>query len=151
VSQKPAVTLRRSATARKYKTPKSRVYRRFTGKSNSRIEAGGANKVLDDAAEQALCLYIEFADDLGIPIRERSLTKAADSILRNRHSGKDPPRVVSAMWASRWLKRHPEYQKKNMKPLATSRKNTHDPEGIKKWFDKLCACKQEYGIHDNDI
>jgi hypothetical protein len=57
-----------SATAHKYKALKSRVYRRFTGKSNSRIEAECTNKVLNNAAEQALCLHIKFADDLDIPI-----------------------------------------------------------------------------------
>jgi hypothetical protein len=70
-----------SAIARKYNALKSQVYQRFIGKSNSRIEAGGANKVLNDAAKQALCLYIKFADDLDISIRESSLTKAMNSIL----------------------------------------------------------------------
>jgi Tc5 transposase DNA-binding domain len=98
-----------AATARKYNAPKDRVYRRWNGLSRSRIDAGGANKALDDAAEEALCLYIEFADDLGIPIREKTLVKAANSILRNHHVGDNPPRTVSNKWPSRWLKRHPEF------------------------------------------
>ncbi len=140
-----------AATARKYDAPKTRVYRRWMRLLRSRIEVGGTNKTLDDAAEQALCLYIEFADDLGISIQEKSLTKAANSILRNHHSEEDPPRVVSTMWASRWFKRHPEYRKKSLKSLAASRKNTHDCEGIRRWFDKLLAVKQQYNILDTDI
>jgi hypothetical protein len=73
--------LKIAATARKYNAPKDRVYRRWTGRAYSRIAVGGANKALDDAAEQALCLYIDFADDLSISIREKSLTKAVNSIL----------------------------------------------------------------------
>lgn len=60
------------------------MYRRFLGRACSRIDAGGANEALNETAEQALCLYIDFADDLGIPVREQTLTKAANSILRNR-------------------------------------------------------------------
>jgi hypothetical protein len=138
------------ATARKHGAPPGRGYRRWNCLAESRIDAGGANKVLDDAAEQALCLHIDFADQLDIPIREKTLTKAANSILRNRHSGDSPRRVISAMWPSRWLNRHQEYKKRALKPLATSQKNSHDPAPIEKWFQKLLAVKQEYGIFDND-
>jgi hypothetical protein len=54
-----------AATARKYNAPKDR---RWNGLSRSRIDAGGADKALDDTAEEALCLYIEFADNTGISI-----------------------------------------------------------------------------------
>jgi hypothetical protein len=37
------------------------------------------------------------------------------------------------------------------KPLATIRKNTHDPQAIQHWFDKLLAVKEEFGIVDTDI
>jgi DDE superfamily endonuclease/Tc5 transposase DNA-binding domain len=140
-----------AATARKFGVHPKRLYRRFTGRTQSRIDAGGTNKVLDDAAEHALCMYIDFADDLGIPIREKTLTKAANSILQNRRVGEDPPRVVSKMWASRWLARHPEYKKRARKPLAVARKNTHNPEAIQCWFDKLLAVKERFGILDSDI
>jgi hypothetical protein len=49
-------------------------------------KSGGANKALDDEAEQALCIYISFAEDLGMPIREESLSETAISILRTRHN-----------------------------------------------------------------
>jgi transposase-like protein len=51
------------ATARKHGAPPGRVYRRWNCLAESRIDAGEANKVLDDAAaKQALCLYINFTD-----------------------------------------------------------------------------------------
>jgi hypothetical protein len=74
------------ATARKYEVPRGRLQRRWTRQSDSYIESGGANKVLDNKAEQALCAYIDFAEDLGVPIREKSLSKTVISILRTRHS-----------------------------------------------------------------
>jgi hypothetical protein len=69
-----------AATARKYNAPKDRIYRRWKGISCSQIEAGDVDKALDDAAEEALCLYIKFADDLDIPIQEKMLVKAINSI-----------------------------------------------------------------------
>jgi DDE superfamily endonuclease/Tc5 transposase DNA-binding domain len=107
--------------------------------------------VLDEAAEEAMCKYIDFADEVGIPLREKSLIIAANAILRNWHSGDGSPCTVSKMWPAHWLDRHSEYQKRSRKPLAVTRKNTHDPEGISRWFDKLLAVKEEYGILDDDI
>jgi hypothetical protein len=74
-----------AAISRKYNAPKDRVYRRWKGLSSSRINAGGANKALDNAAEEALYLYIEFTDDLDISIRKKTLVKAANSMFRNRY------------------------------------------------------------------
>jgi Tc5 transposase DNA-binding domain len=138
-------------TARVYNIPVGRLRRRFKGKAGSRIAVGGHNKALDDAAEKALCLYIDITEELGFAIREKTLVVAANAILRNHHSGRGLPRVVSKMWASRWLSRYPEYRKKARKPLATVRKNTHDPTAIQRWFDKLLAVKIEFGIVDKDI
>lgn len=86
-----------AATARKYDALKTRVYRRWMRLIGSWIKTGGVNKVLDDAVEQALCLYIEFADDLNILIREKLLTKTANSILRNRYFEEGSLRVISVI------------------------------------------------------
>jgi Tc5 transposase DNA-binding domain len=86
--------------ARKHDALYNRVYRRFTGRVFSKIDSGWANKALDEIEEQTLYMYIEFADDLGIPIYERTLTKTANSILRNHRPNANPPSTVSKMWAS---------------------------------------------------
>jgi hypothetical protein len=36
--------------------------------SDSYIESGGVNKASDDKAKQTLCAYIDFAEDLNMPI-----------------------------------------------------------------------------------
>jgi hypothetical protein len=74
--ENPKITV----TARKYNALKDRVYRRWKGLSSSRIDAEGANKVLNNAAEEALYLYIKFIDNLDIFIRGKTLVKAANSI-----------------------------------------------------------------------
>jgi Tc5 transposase DNA-binding domain len=123
-----------AATARQYDAPEGRVRRRFLGKAGSRIDAGGQNKALDEAADRALCLYIDLTDDIGLPIREKTLVIAANAILRNRRdpNSKDNPPTVSQNWASRWLSRHPEYEKRAKQPLAADRKKSHDPAAIQK-------------------
>jgi Tc5 transposase DNA-binding domain len=96
-------------------------------------------------------LCIDISDELGFAIREKILVIVANAILRNHHSGIGPPRVVSKMWASRWLSRHPKNRKKARKPLTTVRKNTYDPTAIQRWLDKLLPVKIEFGIIDTDI
>jgi DDE superfamily endonuclease/Tc5 transposase DNA-binding domain len=142
--KKPNIT----KTARKYGAPRGRVSRRFHKKAGSSSSIGGHNKRLNGDEDRVLCTYIDFADEIGLPIREKTLVVAANSILRNHYP--DPP-ILSKMWASRWLSRHPEYSKKTRKPLAAVRKNTHDPEGLMAWFEKLRAIRQRYGIVDADI
>jgi len=134
--------------ARKYGVSKYRVRRRFRGITEDSTNIGGYNKRLNHDENQALCAYIDLADDIGLPIREKTLVVAANAILQNQYV--DPP-PLSSMWASRWLSRHPDYQKKFRKPLSTLRKNTHDIEGLEKWFRKLRTLREEYGIVDEDI
>jgi hypothetical protein len=134
-----------SAAARKYRVPIGRVRRRFFG-SSSKIDTGGCNKVLSDAQEQALCLYIDRLDELGAPIRQHMLAKAANSILKDTGIH----RKVGPRKASRFLKRHSEYRLRKQNPLAADRKNTHDPAHIQKWYTQLQAV-DKFGIQPGDI
>ena len=137
-----------SKAARQFGVHKDRVRRRFLGETGSLCDTGGFNKRLNDDEDRTLCEYIDFADDIGLPIREKTLIIAANSIIRKHRP--DAP-SVSKMWASRWLTRHPEYNKKFRKPLSVARKSMHDPEGLTKWFRKLEDIRKEYGIVDADI
>jgi Tc5 transposase DNA-binding domain len=123
-----------------------RVRRRFLGLAASRIDAGGQNKTLNKDDDKALCLYIDFCDDVSLPIREKTLVVAANTILQNHQFHDGPLYTVLKMWASRWLSRHPEYSKKARKPLAAVRKNTHYSEGLNTWFKKFAAVRERYGI-----
>jgi Tc5 transposase DNA-binding domain len=137
-----------SKAARIYGVHKDHVRRRFLEKTASLCDNGGHNKCLNDEEDRALCAYIDFADEIGLPIREKTFIVAANSILRKHYSNSPS---ASKMWASRWLSRHPEYNKKYRKPLAAIRKNIHDIEGLERWFSKLQTIREEYGIVDQDI
>jgi hypothetical protein len=73
-------------TAREFNAPYTRVRRRFQRESESHKPHGGHNKLLDEEEEAILRGYIDFCEDLGLPLREKSLPKTANNILRRRHS-----------------------------------------------------------------
>lgn len=73
---------------------------------------------------------------------------AANSILRSYYENLP---TVSQTWAARWFSRHPKYKKKTRKSLSVVRINTHDIEDLDKWFKKLKAVREKYGIVDQDI
>ena len=60
---------------------KDRVRRRFLRHSAALCDSGGLNKRLNDDEDRTLCEYIDFADDIGLPIREKTLIVAANLIL----------------------------------------------------------------------
>jgi hypothetical protein len=66
---------------------------------------------------------------------------AANSILRKYYP--NSPSMSNS--------RYPKYNKKFRKPLAAVRKNTHDIEGLERWFRKLQMVREEYRIVDQDI
>jgi Tc5 transposase DNA-binding domain/DDE superfamily endonuclease len=141
-------------TARDFDVPYRRLWRRWTSRTMSLVDNGGHNKALGKAQEAAICQYIDLLEAMGLPIREKTLPQTANDILRRHHeqSGAEgPPRQVSKMWAVRFLRRHPDYKKRAMKPLSQLRKRAHDPEGIEKWFDGLRRVREERGILDEDI
>jgi Tc5 transposase DNA-binding domain len=141
-------------TARDFDVPRQRLWRRWTSRTMSVMDNGGHNKAIEEAQEAAICQFIELLEATGLRMREKTLPQTANDILRRHHeqSGAEgPPRQVSKMWAVRFLRRHPEYKKRAMKPLSHLRKRAHDPEGIRKWFDGLRRVQEERGILDADI
>jgi Tc5 transposase DNA-binding domain len=124
-----------AATARKYCVPIDRVRRRFKGQTKALSTLGGHNKKLDKNDERVLYQYLDFYDNVSLPVREKSLSKIANSLLLRRHiliGSKDLLPKVSKVWSSRFLKRHPKYKKRTLKPLAIYRKNAHNLERIKR-------------------
>jgi hypothetical protein len=67
--------------ARKYGVYKDRVRRRYLGNALSSDNIEGHNKRLNDDEDRALCAYIDFADELGLLIREKTLIVATNSVL----------------------------------------------------------------------
>jgi hypothetical protein len=78
-------------TARKYGVHKDRVRRRFRGIAGPSYNKGGHNKRLTNDEDETICLYINFAENIGLLIHEKTLVAAANSILRNHYE--NPPSV----------------------------------------------------------
>jgi hypothetical protein len=70
-----------SKAARKYGVHKDRVQHRFLEKTASLCDSGGHNKRLNDNEDRTLYAYIDFADKIGLPIRQKTLIVAANSTL----------------------------------------------------------------------
>ena len=137
-------------TARVYMISEKKLRNRVKGVP-SRLNNSNASKWLTNEQEYALQAILNRLDASGFPPRIRMLTSIANSLLRRAHQGEDPPPTVSHMWAPRWLAKHPEWNVGKGKPLATDRKNAHEPEELQKWFDLYKSTKEEYGIHDHDV
>ena len=70
------------------------------------------------------------------------VTGCANAILQYGHSGSEPATIVSDHWAQRFLRRHPEYFIHKQVPIDIDRKNAHQPESIRTWFQKYLAVCQ---------
>ena len=100
-----------SQCAKAYDVPYQRLKSRIHGRNPAR---GGHNKLLSDDQEQALTRYLDRCILLGRPSKKRYLRAAANSILQ--YSGGS--QIVSRIWTSRFLSRHPKYYKRRTKPLS---------------------------------
>jgi hypothetical protein len=76
---------------RLYSVHKDRVRRWYHGITNDSSYISGHNKRLNCDEDKALCAYIDLADDIGLPIRKKTLVVAANSILQNHYP--DAPSV----------------------------------------------------------
>ena len=65
---------------RKYGVNKHRVRRRFLGKVLDSNNIGGHNKCLNYDEDRVLCVYIDHADNIGLPIREKTFVVTVNSI-----------------------------------------------------------------------
>jgi hypothetical protein len=77
-------------TARKYGVYKDRVRRRFRGIAGPSYNKRGHNKRLINNEDKALYLYIDFAENIGLLIREKTFIAAANLILRSRYENSSP-------------------------------------------------------------
>src|SRR3954454_26203 len=90
-----------------FKVSKDRIRRRLNG-IGSKSQRPPTNQKLDKHQDQALSWYINRLDEIGVPLRYKLISQAANEILAAAHS--DPstqPPKVGERWSARWLKLHP--------------------------------------------
>lgn len=61
------------------------------------------------------------------------------------------PPQVGIHWTKQWIARHPQYFKRNTKPLDLNRQLAHDPANIQRWFNGLRSIMTSEGIVGGDI
>jgi len=133
-------------TARDFDVNEKKLRNRFNG-IPSKSEYGGHNKTFTDNQELLVCHYLDYINQTDISVRPRMLRSVANSILARNHDKPDiPPSLIGSDWSRRFLKRHPEYIKRKLKPLVCNRKNTYDPINIRIYFEKFKAVYDFFGI-----
>ena len=77
---------------------------------------------------------------------------AANYLLQQSHFDQTSvPHQVSKNWTRRFLERNPQFHKRKQKPLAVERKNAHNEEDFKEYFEKYWEIRVQKGIADEDV
>lgn len=135
-----------TAAARAFGVNPKTVQRRLRGgaSKSSRLPT---NKALNLEQEQAIRDYIERLDEQNVSAKVSMVRAAANYILAKSHP--DPlttPPQVSKSWTKRFFDRNPQLYKKIQKPLAVERKNAHDEDDFKEYFEKYNDNRIDKGI-----
>ena len=138
------------ALAKSYEIPLRRLQARWQGRQ-SKQDRPAANRKLSEDQEAAVCQYLDRLDMLGTSARLQMVTGCANTILQNAHTGSSPAPVVSEKWSRRFLNRHPEYFVRKQHTIDADRKNAHQPDDIRNWFERYQAVCKEYKVEIGDI
>jgi hypothetical protein len=139
-----------ASLAREFGAPERRLRNRYMG-APSKLENNNAVERLSDSQDLAVMKTLDRLEDCGLHARPAMLTSIANAVLRASEGIQFNHSCVSKMWASRWLKRFPQYKIIIAAPLAIERKNAHDPNILQKWFDGFHKIITEKGILPSDI
>ena len=98
-----------ATVAQQFWCPEQRLRARWKGRLPCTAREP-TNRKLSSAQELAICQYLDRLDQIGIAARENMLPSAANAFLCRTHSDPNtPPTVIGQHWASRFLKRHPQF------------------------------------------
>ena len=84
----------------------------------------------------------------GLHARQRHIERVANSILSRREQ---PELPISAVWATRFLQRYPEYFVRTQRTINIERKEAHNREDIKKFYEKWDSTIKKHSIAPSDI
>lgn len=133
--------------AEKFAIPYYRLYARANGRL-SRSNRPSVNLRLNPTEELALCRYLNIMEEAGLYARYYHIKRTANSILSRRP---EPELPISSAWATRFLKRHPEYHIRRQRTLDIKRKEAHNQRDIKVFFKRWKAVLDKYAIKPADI
>jgi hypothetical protein len=135
-------------TARDFDVPYQRLKARWNGRK-SKFQPRFCGRKLDPAQEKALCDWIDYNDQNGMPVKRAQILVTAASILQQSNPS-EPPNI-GEKWLKRWLERHPEYRTRRRKSLDIERLLAQDKTLIQEWFSRYQAAIKQYGIQPQDL
>ena len=134
----PTLSLR--AAAEIYSVHHTKLSRRQRGKQSRRDITANSRK-LTDLEESVIVQYILDLDSKGFPPRLSGVEDMADRLLAERDAGR-----VGALWAHRFVKRHPELTTRFNRKYDYQRAQCEDPEIIRGWFALMRNIIARYSI-----
>ncbi len=140
----------RAEIAREFRVPYDRLRSRLRGYQSKTAVRGLHNRALKPDQESALRQYLTTVDQLGLSARLHMVQSTANALRAQDFARWNPPPLLDARWAKRWLDRQPDLFKAKRKPLAAERKNAHDPEVLQTHFDEFKEMVVQYGITEDD-
>jgi len=149
IQNSPNQSLNVAEVARTYEVPVTRLRGRLQGRQ-SWLECQGANCRLSDDQELAVCQYLDRLDAIGTSACLQMVTSCANAILAYGHTGSGPAPLVGDHWAPRFLDHHLEYHVRKQQTINSDRKNAHQPDNIRIWFDKDKTIYQQHNIQPGD-
>ncbi|RFN45100.1 hypothetical protein FIE12Z_10660 [Fusarium flagelliforme] len=139
----PKLSLRRAAKL--YNVDHRRLSDRKKG-IRSRRDIMPNSRKLSDLEEQILLQSIIDLDSRGFPPQIRIVEDMANRLLAARNK---PP--VGKRWASNFIERQPELQKRLPRTYGYKRALCEDPTIIRNWFRLIENTIMKYGIQPDDI
>jgi hypothetical protein len=139
----PKLSLRRAAKL--YNVDHRRLSDRKKG-IRSRRDIMPNSRKLSDLEEQILLQSIIDLDSRGFPPQIRIVEDMANRLLAARNK---PP--VGKRWASNFIERQPELQKRLPRTYDYKRALCEDPTIIRNWFRLIENTIMKYGIQPDDI
>ncbi len=132
-----------------FKVHKDRINRRYNQQRASRFNRGTpSNARLSPEQDKALCYFLNFLAQFGIPLVYRKIASAANHILWINNADEKP---VGVQWPRRWVQAHPEFKVVKEKPIEQARADAMNVYNIRSWFQQLWAIMRQYDIYPEDF
>ncbi len=140
----------RAEIAREFRVPYDRLRSRLRGYQFKTAVRGLHNRALKPDQESALRQYLTTVDQLGLSARLHMVQSTANALRAQDFARWNPPPLLNAQWAKRWLDRQSDLFKARRKPIAADRKNAHDSEVLQTHFDGFKEVIVKSGITEDD-
>ena len=132
-----------------FKINKDRINRRYRETHASRFNRRTpSNARLSPEQDKALCYFLNFLAQFGVPLVYQKIASAANHILQINNPDEKP---VGRDWPSRWIGSHPQFKVVKEKPIEQARAEAMNVYNIRQWFRQLEATMREHDIYQEDF